>query len=262
MVTLSAKTQLYISLSQSPSMYGSTVYNSLIRKYKIDALYIPRKAELSPEQAIHSIRALGVSGCSVSMPLKAAVVPLLDNLDSVAKSTRVVNTIVNRSGKLFGANTDCFGIENALGDRRFASAVVFGNGATAVSMVHAFRAKGVSNIYCSARDSSRADQFAEKMGIQRLGAGERIELFGNATPGGEASAELLARVGDSVRCVFDVNLRPEGTPLTDAARRKHLDVITGMEMYCFQVQAQFAIYFGITPTLEEIREALKSVNLI
>ena len=45
--------------------------------------------------AIRGVRALGIRGCSVSMPFKEAVIPLVDELNASADAIESVNTIVN-----------------------------------------------------------------------------------------------------------------------------------------------------------------------
>jgi len=47
---------------------------------------------------------------NVTIPYKEAVIPYLDVIDDTAKTIGAVNTIVNRSGKLYGYNTDFFGM--------------------------------------------------------------------------------------------------------------------------------------------------------
>ena len=46
---------------------------------------------------------------NVTIPYKQDVIPYCDVLDDSAKRIGVVNTIVNRDGKLFGYNTDFAG---------------------------------------------------------------------------------------------------------------------------------------------------------
>ncbi|MDE7299566.1 MAG: shikimate dehydrogenase, partial [Lachnospiraceae bacterium] len=46
---------------------------------------------------------------NVTVPYKKAVMSWLDELDPLAERIGAVNTIVNRSGKLTGYNTDYFG---------------------------------------------------------------------------------------------------------------------------------------------------------
>ena len=49
-------------------------------------------------------------GINVTIPYKSAVIPYLDYIDGAAKEIGAVNTVVRRSGKLFGYNTDYYGM--------------------------------------------------------------------------------------------------------------------------------------------------------
>ena len=55
---------------------------------------------------MRGIRALGIRGCSVSMPFKEAVIPLVDLIELSAAAIESVNTIVNDDGVLTASNTD------------------------------------------------------------------------------------------------------------------------------------------------------------
>lgn len=48
---------------------------------------------------------------NVTIPYKSAVIPYLDVIDPKAKAIGAVNTIVNKGGRLYGYNTDYFGMQ-------------------------------------------------------------------------------------------------------------------------------------------------------
>ncbi len=56
---------------------------------------------------------------NVTIPYKQDVIPYCDVLDDSAKRIGVVNTIVNRDGKLFGYNTDFAGFLYNLNATRY-----------------------------------------------------------------------------------------------------------------------------------------------
>lgn len=90
--------------------------------------------ELKPEELESFIKAKDFKGINVTIPYKQAVIPFLDEIDENAKEIGAVNTVVNRSGKLFGYNTD-FGGLKALFERSGISvfgkkAIILGNGGT------------------------------------------------------------------------------------------------------------------------------------
>lgn len=50
------------------------------------------------------------SGINVTIPYKEAVIPYLSEIDEQAKRIGAVNTVVNRGGRLYGYNTDFYGM--------------------------------------------------------------------------------------------------------------------------------------------------------
>jgi shikimate dehydrogenase len=53
-------------------------------------------------------------GFNVTIPHKERIIPLLDDLDPLARLLGAVNTVVNRAGKLVGYNTDYVGFVRSL----------------------------------------------------------------------------------------------------------------------------------------------------
>lgn len=56
----------------------------------------------------------GCAGCNVTMPLKEAIVPLLDEVDGAAAACGAVNTVCIRAGRAVGHNTDGDGLLDSL----------------------------------------------------------------------------------------------------------------------------------------------------
>ncbi len=80
------------------------------------------------------------------MPYKQAVVEHLDNSDALTQQTGACNTIVRgKDGRLFGFNTDVYGIVAALEPRiplDGARVLVLGAGGAARAAVFGLKAKG------------------------------------------------------------------------------------------------------------------------
>lgn len=53
-------------------------------------------------------------GINVTIPYKTEVMNYLDRIDDAAREIGAVNTVVNRAGKLFGYNTDAFGLTSLI----------------------------------------------------------------------------------------------------------------------------------------------------
>lgn len=65
--------------------------------------------EREPEELEGFLKSGNWTGINVTVPYKKTVIPYLDELTPIAKSLGAVNTVVRRSGKLTGHNTDYFG---------------------------------------------------------------------------------------------------------------------------------------------------------
>ncbi len=70
--------------------------------------------ELKPNELERFINKKDFSAINVTVPYKEKVIPYLDNISERAKAIGSVNTIVNRSGKLYGYNTDALGLSDLM----------------------------------------------------------------------------------------------------------------------------------------------------
>ena len=94
-----------ISLAGRPSNLGTRFHNFLYDELGLNFIYKAFTTD-DIEGAVRGIRALGIRGCSVSMPFKEAVIPLVDVMEDSAAAIESVNTIVNDDGVLTASNTD------------------------------------------------------------------------------------------------------------------------------------------------------------
>ena len=114
-VSLNKNTTLCISLAARPSNFGTRFHNYLYDLLDIDFVY---KAFTTTDiaGAIAGVRALGIRGCSVSMPFKEEVIALVDELDASATAIQSINTIVNDDGYLRAYNTDYLAVAQLLAE--------------------------------------------------------------------------------------------------------------------------------------------------
>jgi len=70
----------------------------------INAVYI-RLAMRDAKEAADTIRQLDIRGTNVTSPFNEEIIPFLDDLDTGARASGKVNTIVNNAGRLTGYNT-------------------------------------------------------------------------------------------------------------------------------------------------------------
>ncbi len=79
--------------------------------HKLLADYPYELCELAPDEVESFLHQRDFRGINVTIPYKQTVIPYLDELSPIARDIGAVNTIVNRGGKLYGDNTDFWGLK-------------------------------------------------------------------------------------------------------------------------------------------------------
>lgn len=70
--------------------------------------------EIEPDALGAFLTARDFSGINVTIPYKEQVLPYLSEIDEHAKAIGAVNTVVNRGGRLYGYNTDFYGMRQLI----------------------------------------------------------------------------------------------------------------------------------------------------
>ncbi len=209
------------------------------------------------------------AGLSLTMPLKRAVIPLLDEISDTAASVDAVNTLVfTEDGRRLGDNTDIPGMVAALrehGIEQVDSAAVLGAGATASSALAALARICTGEVVAYVRSEARAAemrQWGERLDVDVRTAdwadaaeALRAPLVIATTPAGTTDA-LAAAVPERPATLFDVLYDPWPTEL--AARWSMFGgaVVSGLDLLVHQAVLQFERMTGRTPgPLEAMRHA-------
>ena len=255
-----------ISLAGRPSNIGTRFHNHLYEVLGLDFLY---KAFTTTDivAAIGGVRALGIRGCSVSMPFKADTLDLVDEVEPSAQTLQSVNTIVNDDGRLTASNTDYLAVQQLIADNGLTprqSVLIRGSGGMASAVGAAFADRGFRAGTILARNAAAGRALADRLGYSyhsERGAPQTADIVVNVTPigmAGGAEEHDLAFDEQAIRnahTVFDVVALPSETPLIAAARQAGVGVITGAQVIALQAAEQFERYTGVRPTPEQIAEA-------
>ncbi len=205
-------------------------------------------------------------GLSLTMPLKYAVVPLLDDLTEMATRTGVVNTVVLAGGRRSGDNTDVPGMVAALTEAGVpvgTHAVVVGAGATAVSALAALATLGVTHVHLKVRDVSRAARasaagtaFGVEVSVSRLDESwpRRTDVVVSTVPGDAGDVVPDPLLGSS-GTVFDVGYVPWPTPLALRAGQQGVRVVSGLDLLAHQAALQVTAMTGGSVPAEVLRDA-------
>lgn len=256
--------------SLSPAMHTAA-----LRALRLDAVYT--SVETPPRFLEPILRALilaGVEGLNVTVPLKEAVLPLVDRLDSTAMATGTVNTIVIRNRRTVGYNTDGAGFVRALdelGRRPCATrAVVLGAGGAARAVAWELTKAAGSCVTIANRRVERAQRLARWLARRHPRARVRAValrdvsvndagLLVNATTvgmrPGDGSPIDPARLHRGL-LVYDLVYHRE-TPLVRAARRRGCVAAGGLSMLLYQGAESLRLWLRRAPPIEVMRRALQ-----
>lgn len=107
-----------------------------------------------------------INGLNVTIPFKELVIPLLDELDPIAKSIGAVNTIAitNENGQLFlkGYNTDAIGFKNSIKpflNTDHERALILGNGGATKAIKHVLNEYGIPYLIAT-RSPEKSNEIA------------------------------------------------------------------------------------------------------
>ncbi len=262
---LNKDTRLCISLAARPSNIGTRFHNYLYEQLGLDFIY---KAFTTTDiaAAIGGVRALGIRGCSVSMPFKRDVIALVDEVEPSAQGIESVNTIVNDDGHLRASNTDYLAVQQLIRSNGLDpddAVIIRGSGGMASAVAAAFQGSGFESGVIVARNAETGRALAERLGYEyapEVGS-LRAPILVNVTPiGMSGGLEETQQAFDdeaiaNAHLVFDVVALPSETPLITAARAAGRAVITGAEVIALQAAEQFERYTGVRPAPEQISAA-------
>ncbi|MFE7317649.1 shikimate dehydrogenase [Streptomyces sp. NPDC057555] len=220
-------------------------------RHEVDEAALPAFLEkLGPEWA----------GLSLTMPLKRAVIPLLDEISPTAASVEAVNTVVfTPDGRRRGDNTDIPGMLAALRERgveRVERAAVLGAGATASSALAALSRICIGEVTAYVRSDARAEEmrgWGERLGVpvrtapwDDAAAALDAPLVIATTPAGSTD-RLAAAVPERPGTLFDVLYEPWPTALAAAWADRGGAVVGGLDLLVHQAVLQVEQMTGRAP---------------
>ena len=237
-----------ISHSVSPRLHNLALGELGLSR---EALYT--RYELSDgSRLISKFKELKLSGANVTVPYKEVALAQCDVADETAAKIGSVNTLVSRSGKIYGYNTDAPGFLRAIESfNEVNSALVLGAGGTARAVAYALKSRGV-RICVLNRSEGRLVNFAEfeKFSWANFAEfkGGKFDLVINTTSAGlkdknlPAPLEILRPLIAEAKFAFDV-IYGKKTPFLNLAAGNGLACKDGSEMLLFQAVKALNLFF-------------------
>jgi shikimate dehydrogenase len=253
--------------------------------FGIEADYVLWETQpASMAKRIAALRSPDVLGANVTIPYKEDVVSLIDDCDPLAARIRAVNTIVNRSGRLVGYNTDAAGFTRALTEMTGVPCtgkkiVILGTGGAARAAAVGLLENEIAELTVLGRNGQHVNNLFhhlqtltnEKYGATRvygalLGSPEAsgflhaADLVVNATPVGlkadDSTLLLDVDLLPTTALVMDLIFNPPLTPLLRAARSRGCQVLNGLSMLLYQGALAFELWTERPAPIEVMRKAL------
>ena len=225
---------------------------------------------------ISSVRALPISGASVTIPHKEAIMPLLDKLTPTAARIGAVNTLYWQGGSLVGDNTDMEGFLYPLGDTAPPAALVLGGGGASRAVLAGLEKLGTPNVIVAARTVPKALPLQKDFNCRVIPWENRTDalrdmgqgLVVNTTPMGmhgtsshesplPKNAWPRAEEG-GYYTVYDIIYNPLETVFLKQARSNGWSGLNGLDFFIAQGLAQFRLWTGRELPFAEARSVLKA----
>jgi len=265
-----------VAHSLSPRMH-----NASFAADGLDFVYVA--LDVRPEDlpaAVDGMRALGLRGFNVTMPHKRAMLPLVDELDEVARVSGAVNTVVieadGAADLVRGYNTDGGGMVQACREAGIEPSgkqvLLLGAGGAAAAISFALGEAGAEELRLVNRSVGPARKLAQKL----RGAGlRRVEVYGpealeeavegaqilvNTTPLGMKNGDPLPIPAEYLggdRAVCDaVYLPGRETPLVREAHERGARAVGGERMLLHQGVLAQRLWTGREPNVRAMDAAL------
>lgn len=197
--------------------------------------------ELTPFMEKHEFKAI-----NVTIPYKQAVIPFLYEISPTAKAIGAVNTVVNRDGRLYGYNTDFYGMTSLLNKNNIVlknkKVAILGSGGTSKTSAAVAESLGAVEILRVSRSGKENSVVYSELYEKH----SDIDVIINTTPVGmypdifESPIELshfknLSGVADAV-------YNPLTTKLVQDARRLGVAAQSGLYMLTAQAIRAYEIF--------------------
>ena len=269
---ITPRTRLYavmgdpVAHSLSPIMH-----NAAFAQADIDGVYVAfHVTDLAG--AVAGIRALNISGCSVTIPHKVAIMDLIDEVAPAARLIGAVNTIVNDAGLLIGLNSDSSGAMAALLEKTPVAGThtaVIGAGGAARAVAYGVQQHG-GHLTIVNRSTDKGRRLADELDSEfvRLDefTAEGIDILVNTTSVGMTPETNRMPVPQGClkpgMTVMDIVYNPIDTLLLKTARQTGCQVVDGVAMFVHQGAIQFERWTGQTAPVQLMRDTvLDALNI-
>ena len=232
--------------------------HSMLSDYEYEICEIPKDG-LDAFMREASFKAI-----NVTIPYKESVIPYLSYISDEAKKIGSVNTIVNRGGKLYGYNTDFFGMVSLINKMRLSikgkKTVILGTGGTSKTAFAVVESLGAEPIITVSRTKKGGAIDYEELMKDHLDA----EIIINTTPVGMYPDNFSSPVDISpftkLEGVIDAIYNPIRTSLVIDALERGIKAEGGLYMLVAQAVYASEIFLDTKYPTEKLDKIYKKIK--
>ncbi|MCB0827822.1 MAG: shikimate dehydrogenase [Solirubrobacterales bacterium] len=250
-----------VAHSRSPAMQ-----NAALEQLGLGATWSYEAIDVTPEAFDEFVRGMEADrfvGANVTVPHKLAAFGLADSAGPAATAIGAANTLSFEAGRIVAENTDGPGLVDALPiDPAGSRALLIGAGGAARAALWALVNAGADVVIWN-RTASRAVELAAELGGEAVvepDAGE-FDLIVNSSAAGLGGGDPfpdLPLAPDRFRggqVVVDLVYGASPSRLIESAAAAGALTVDGLEILVRQGARSLAIWTGLQPSLEVMREA-------
>ncbi len=260
-----------IAHSRSPKIHSLFAAQSGVQlRYEV--------IEVAPDdldEHLAGLHATGYLGLNLTLPHKAAAVPLCESRSERAERAGAVNTLIRREHGWHGCNTDGIGLVRDLSNNLGLSVagkrvLVLGSGGAARGILEPLLAEKPAELVLSGRNPWKPEELAAT--FKALGPirpcthlalkGDRFDLVLNATSAGHEGGvpRLPPDLFAPGALAYDLNYGKAAQPFLDWAQAQGAArAVDGLGMLVEQAAEAFLLWRGVRPqtgpVLAELRKA-------
>lgn len=249
------------------------IHNFALQKHRLHAHYTAFHVKAEKlEDAFKGFRAIQLAGLNVTIPHKQSIIPLLDEVDPLARDIGAVNTVVLENGKYVGYNTDGPGFIRQLKniDRHFSrkKVLIIGSGGAARAIYFSLAKEKVQTIDMANRTIQKARTIindcpyqTESQALALIDAEKCLDQYDiliqttsiGMFPNIHETPIQIKRLKENT-IVIDIIYNPFETKFLQEAKKHQAIIANGIDMFIHQAALSFELWTNQAFPVEDTKK--------